>query len=144
MLSKEEIEMLEEANATELAQKIYRVQEYILEEINKKGEISQFKEDILYIIHNLLQKQLSKEEQTACEIVIKQQEARIQLEREKYMQKRIEQLETNNKKLIEKLEEDIEITKKQYGENTLLNIRADGKLDTLEEILEIAKGENNV
>lgn len=53
----------------------------------------------------------------------------------------IKQLETNNKKLIEKLEEDIEITKKQYGENPLLNIRIDGKLDTLEEILEFAKGE---
>lgn len=51
------------------------------------------------------------------------------------------QLEINNQKLIENLEEDIEITKKQYGENTLLNIRIDGKLDTLEEILEFAKGE---
>ncbi len=54
---------------------------------------------------------------------------------------RANELETNNKKLIEKLEEDIEITKKQYGENPLLNIRIDGKLDTLEEILEFAKGE---
>lgn len=50
-------------------------------------------------------------------------------------------LETNNKKLIEKLEEDIEIIKKQYGENPLLNIRVDGKLDMLEEILEFTKGE---
>lgn len=55
----------------------------------------------------------------------------------------IEQLESDKQKLIEKLEEDIEITKKQYTENTLLNIRVDGKLDTLEEILKILKGEND-
>ena len=46
-------------------------------------------------------------------------------------------------KLIEKLEADIETTKKQYTENTLLNIRIDGKLDILEEILKILKGEND-
>ena len=55
----------------------------------------------------------------------------------------IEQLESDKQKLIEKLEEDVEITKKQYTENTLLNIRVDGKLDTLEEILKILKGEND-
>ncbi len=55
----------------------------------------------------------------------------------------IKQLETKQQKLIEKLEEDIEITKKQYSDNSLLNIRVDGKLDTLEEILEIMKGESN-
>lgn len=56
---------------------------------------------------------------------------------------RYRELESEKEKLIKKLEEDIEITKKQYSENTLLNIRIDGKLDTLEEILQILKGVND-
>lgn len=59
------------------------------------------------------------------------------------LKKKVEQLETDKQKLIEELEEDIKITKEQYSENTLLNIRVDGKIDTLEEILKILKRENN-
>lgn len=59
------------------------------------------------------------------------------------LKKQVEKLETKRQKLIEKLEEDIEITKKQYSENTLLNIRVDGKLDTLEEMLKTLKGEED-
>lgn len=137
MLSKEEIEL------DILAQRIYRVQNYILEEIKEKGEISDFKEDVLYIIHNLLERQLSKEQQTACEIVVKNQNARIQIEKEKHMQRKIEQLESNNKKLIEKLEEDINESIKNIEEDE----RHDEwgyeqyKIQTLNKILKIAKGE---
>lgn len=78
-----------------LAQIIYRVYEHILAEIKEKGELSYFKEDVMYIIHNLLERQLNKEEKTECEIVMKNQESRIQIEKEEHMQKEIQQL--NNK-----------------------------------------------
>lgn len=123
MLSKEEIEL------DILAQKIYRVQNYILEEIKEKGEISDFKEDVLYIIHNLLERQLSKEQQTACEIVMRNQNARIQIEKEKYMQRQIEHLETNNKKLIDYIEKKMS----EYDE-TIIEL-------VLQNVLSVAKGE---
>lgn len=86
-------------NAEILAQKIYRIQEYILTEIKEKGEISDFKEDVMYVIHNLLEIELSKEELTACEIVMKNQEARIRIEHEKRIQRYINQLENKVKEL---------------------------------------------
>ena len=105
MLSKEEIE---KENSTELATRIYRVEDFIIETIKENGEISQFKEDIMYIIHNLLERQLDKQEMTACEMVVKNQEARIREEHRRHMQSKIDQLESDKQKLIEKLEEDKE------------------------------------
>lgn len=100
-----------EIKANELASKIYRVEEYIFETIKQTGNISDFKEDVIYVIHNLLERQLSKEEQTACEIVVRQQEARLQQEKEKWLQREIERLQVKVNKydrLIEKIKNDIE------------------------------------
>lgn len=84
-----------EVENNKLAQIIYRVHEHILAEIKEKGELSYFKEDVMYIIHNLLERQLNKEEKTACEIAVRNQKSRIQIEKEKHMQEKIQQL--NNK-----------------------------------------------
>ena len=153
MLSKEEIE------ANELATKIYRVHEYILDEIKRDGEISYFKEDVLYIIHNLLERQLTKEEQTACEIAVKNQESRIIREHEKNMQMRIDQLESDNyelndrindyieerRELIEKLEEDIKSNIPENHKNEKIIIDGQTYHQALkiyaQEILSILKGE---
>lgn len=104
MISKEEIENKDMI----LAIRIKRVFDYIEDEIKEKGEISQFKEDVLYIIHELLERQLSKDELTACEIVVKNRKAMIQVEKEKRTQEYIQQLENKRQEVIEKLEEDIE------------------------------------
>lgn len=115
MLNKEEIEN------QELAMKIHRALDYIYSTIKENGEISQFKKDVMIIINILLEKQLNKEELTACEIAFKNQQSRIQIEKEKYIQRKIEQLEAdlyeaNNtinqykereQKLIKYLEKDI-------------------------------------
>ena len=111
MLSKEEIE------SNELARKIYRVQEHVLDEIKKNGEISYFKEDVLYIIHNLLERQLTKEEQTACEIAVKNQESRIRTEYERHMQMKIDKLESDKQKLIEKLGTRRKQNNDRYGQS---------------------------
>lgn len=141
MLNKEEIEV------NVLAQKIYRVEEYILEEIKQKGEISQFKEDVMEIIHSLLERQLSKEEQTACEIAVKNQEARIRAEKEKQLQRKIDQLESEKQKLIEKLknkiryfeenDELIATSNDNYSDGTVIK----RFIDEFKKILEILKKE---
>ena len=112
MLSKEE-----SIEANKLATKIYRVQENILDEIKRNGEVSYFKEDVLYIIHNLLERQLTKEEQTACEIVVKSQELRIQREHQKHMQMKIDKLEQAKQKIIDKLEKRRKLNNDRYGQS---------------------------
>ena len=97
MISKEERENKDMI----LAIRIKRVFDYIEDEIKEKGEISQFKEDVLYIIHELLERQLSKDELTACEIVVKNRKAMIQVEKEKRTQEYIQQLENKQQKVID-------------------------------------------
>ena len=151
MLNKEEIEN------QELAMKIHRALEYIYSTIKENGEISQFKEDVMIIINILLEKQLNKEELTACEATFKNQQARIQIEKEKHMQRKIEQLEAdlyeaNNiindyiedrQKLIKYLEKEIEVNRKEMNNtNIKLNqIHFMKRIEYVKEILEIAKGE---
>lgn len=142
MISKEEIENKDMI----LAIRIKRVFDYIEDEIKEKGEISQFKEDVLYIIHELLERQLSKDELTACEIVVKNRKAMIQVEKEKRTQEYIQQLENKQQKVIEKLKKD----KKKNNELEFIPLQVEkaynnyyklGKIDEIDEILEIMKGE---
>lgn len=129
-----------------LAIRIKRVFDYIEDEIKEKGEISQFKEDVLYIIHELLERQLSKDELTACEIVVKNRKAMIQVEKEKRTQEYIQQLENKQQKVIEKLKKD----KKKNNELEFIPLQVEkaynnyyklGKIDEIDEILEIMRGE---
>lgn len=83
----------EEIEDETLALRIHRALEYIYSIIKENGEISQFKEDVMIIISTLLEKQLNKEELTACETTFRNQQSRIRIEKEKYMQRKIEQLE---------------------------------------------------
>lgn len=143
MLNKEEIEN------QELAMKIHRALDYIYSTIKENGEISQFKKDVMIIINILLEKQLNKEELTACEIAFKNQQSRIQIEKEKYIQRKIEQLEAdlyeaNNtinqykereQKLIKYLEKDID----NMGSGSSMYLV---KL-SLKAVLEMIKGEKN-
>lgn len=143
MLNKEEIEN------QELAMKIHRTLNYIYSTIKENGEISQFKKDVMIIINILLEKQLNKEELTACEIAFKNQQSRIQIEKEKYIQRKIEQLEAdlyeaNNtinqykereQKLIKYLEKDID----NMGSGSSMYLV---KL-SLKAVLEMIKGEKN-
>ena len=92
-----EIEMLEVKNnidnGTDLATRTYRVYKYIIDTIKENGDISQFKEDVLYIIHGLLERQLPTKELTATQIVIENRDKEMQLERERYMKNKIKELE---------------------------------------------------
>lgn len=142
MISKEEIENKDMI----LAIRIKRVFDYIEDEIKEKGEISQFKEDVLYIIHELLERQLSKDELTACEIVVKNRKAMIQVEKEKRTQEYIQQLENKQQKVIEKLKKE----KKKNNEIEFMPLQIEkaynnyyklGKIDEIDEILEIMRGE---
>lgn len=76
-----------------LVLKTYRVYEYIINTIKENGEISEFKEDVLYIIHGLLERQLPSKELTAVQIVIENREKAIQAEKERYIRNKLEQKE---------------------------------------------------
>lgn len=102
-----EIEMLEVKNNIDngmnLATRTYRVYDYIMDSIKEYGEISQFKEDVLYIIHGLLERQLPQKELTATQIVIENRDKEMQLEREKYLRKELEQKKSILDKVTDKL-----------------------------------------
>jgi len=57
-----------------LSEKIYRIFQYIQDTIKENGDISQFKEDVLYVIHFLLERQLEPKQLIATEMVVKQRE----------------------------------------------------------------------
>ena len=107
-----------------------------------------------------MKKKVTKEEQTACKIVIRNQIARIQIEKEKQMQTRIDQLESDNyelnnrindyieerQNLIEKLENDIEELEILHDNYIDANIvegiyETIGRISKAQEILSILKGE---
>ena len=125
-----EIEMLEVKNniynGMDLATRTYRVYEYIINTIKENGDISQFKEDVLYIIHGLLQKQLSTKELTVTQIVVENRDKEMQLERERYMKNKMNELEQKEfilDKVTEKLskmKQSIEKLKNRDGESILM------------------------
>lgn len=79
----------------ELSQKIFRIQEHILDTIKENGDISQFKEDVLNVIHFLLENQLTKEEITATAICEKNRYYMIQTEQRKRLEQQITELQMN-------------------------------------------------
>ena len=106
-----EIETLEVKNnidnGMDLATRTYRVYDYIMDSIKEYGEVSQFKEDVLHIIHGLLERQLPQKELTATQIVIENRDKELQIEKEKYLRKELEQKESILDKVTDKLKERI-------------------------------------
>lgn len=70
---------IEETNLVDkvLSDKILRIQKHITDTIREYGSISNFKEDVLYVIHFLLERQLSPKNLTATEIVARNMEYKI-------------------------------------------------------------------
>lgn len=64
-----------------LAEKIYRIQEHITDTIKEYGDISQFKEDVLYVIYFLLERQSKTGQLTATQIQAKQMEYAVSKEK---------------------------------------------------------------
>lgn len=138
----------------ELARRLERVQNHILEIVKENGTISDFKEDVMYVINELLYRLSFKDKEnlTATEIVNKQHQAQIQKEKEKHLESIIEKLQSENyeqnniintyieerQAVIDKLKEDIELARKEY--RITLNDRQDGIRQEAEEILTILEG----
>lgn len=114
-----EIEMLEVKNnidnGMDLATRTYRVYDYIMDSIKEYGEVSEFKEDVLYIIHGLLEKQLSQKELTATQTVIKNRDMEMQIEKEKYLRKELGQKES----ILDKVTEECRKQMKEYEDSIL-------------------------
>lgn len=138
----------------ELARRLERVQNHILEIVKENGTISDFKEDVMYVINELLYRLSFKDKEnlTATEIVNKQHQAQIQKDKEKHLESIIEKLQSENyeqnniintyieerQAVIDKLKEDIELARKEY--RITLNDRQDGIRQEAEEILTILEG----
>ena len=82
----------------ELARRLERVGNHILEIVKENGTISDFKEDVMYVINELLYRLSFKDKEnlTATEIVNKQHQAQIQKEKEKHLESIIEKLQSEN------------------------------------------------
>lgn len=111
-----------------LTMSLYRIYKHIEDTIKEHGDISQFKEDVLYVINELLAKPIKVS--TATEIVIRNEERRIdKMQREKdeeHIRKlkcKIDDLEKEkqaDKEKIKELEEEIDdwkFTKKYVEDN---------------------------
>ena len=70
---------------TVLYEKLMRIQEHIIDTIKEYGSISQFKEDVLYVMKCLLERQLNSAELTATETLLKNMEYNIQKQKEEYI-----------------------------------------------------------
>lgn len=140
MISKEEIENKDMI----LAIRIKRIFDYIEDEIQEKGEISQLKEDVFCTIHELLERQLSKDELTVCEIVVKNREAYLQHEKDRRMQEYIQQLENKYQKVIKAIENE-EIATLSNTKNRIEKIAMDEAVRQVklykQHVLEIMRGE---
>lgn len=103
-----------------LTMSLYRIYKHIEDTIKEHGDISQFKEDVLYVINELLAKPIKVS--TATEIVVRNEERRInKMQREKdeeHIRKlkcKIDDLEKEkqaDKEKIKELESDKEIKNK--------------------------------
>lgn len=148
-----EIEILELKNnidnGIDLATRTYRVYEYIIDTIKENGEISQFKEDVLYIIHGLLERQLPTKKITATQIVIENRDKEMQLERERYMKSKINKLEQKTSvldKVTKTLKRDREIfdkCRKKHEMYSPSEERMNTKYHYTEKLLDIIEGERN-
>ena len=100
-----EIEFLKDNDLT-IAIKIKNVLDHISDTVKQNGDMSQFKEDVMYVIHTLLEKQLNPKQLTACEIIFKRQGYEIQKAKENHLKNRISELKSEletYKKIAEKL-----------------------------------------
>ena len=77
-----------------LAIRIKNIQDFILDKVKQNGDMSQFNEDVMHVIHALLERQLNPKELTACEIIIKQREYQIQKAKENHLEEHIRALKT--------------------------------------------------
>lgn len=78
-----------ENKTLELAQRVQRVFEHLEEAIKATGGLSPFKEDVIYIIKELVERQIPKEELTATEIVMKNAQSRMQKAKEEHLEKEL-------------------------------------------------------
>ena len=105
-----------------LTMSLYRIYKHIEDTIKEHGDISQFKEDVLYVINELLAKPIKVS--TAVEIVVRNEERRInKMQREKdeeYIRKlkcEIDELEKERQADKEKIEEYAEMLIKLNAQN---------------------------
>lgn len=96
-----------------LTMSLYRIYKHIEDTIKEHGDISQFKEDVLYVINELLAKPIKVS--TATEIVVRNEERRInKMQREKdeeYIRKLKCEIDKQDNR-IKELESDKEIKNK--------------------------------
>lgn len=132
-----------------LTMSLYRIYKHIEDTIKEHGDISQFKEDVLYVINELLAKPIKVS--TATEIVVRNEERRInKMQREKdeeHIRKlkcKIDDLEKEkqaDKEKIKELEEEIkrkieELTNsKEYFQMFLEDYLAKIGIEVLQELL---------
>ena len=83
---------------TVLYEKLMRIQEHITDTIKEYGSISQFKEDVLYVMKCLLERQLNSAELTATETLLKNMEYNIQKQKEEKYEEYIAVLKTEAEK----------------------------------------------
>ena len=105
-----------------LTMSLYRIYKHIEDTIKEHGDISQFKEDVLYVINELLAKPIKVS--TAVEIVVRNEERRInKMQREKdeeYIRKlkcEIDELEKERQADKEKIKEYAELLIKVNVQN---------------------------
>lgn len=95
---------------TVLYEKLMRIQEHITDTIKEYGSISQFKEDVLYVMKCLLERQLNSAELTATETLLKNMEYNIQKQKEEKYEEYIAVLKTEAEKkeaIINEMAKDI-------------------------------------
>lgn len=94
MLSKEEVEFCSSL-------------EKMFNYLKTKKELTEFEQQVIINFDYITRKVLSDECKTATEIVAKNMYYELSKRKEEYYKKQIDQLESREQKLIEKLEEDI-------------------------------------
>lgn len=93
---------------TVLYEKLMRIQEHITDTIKEYGSISQFKEDVLYVMKCLLERQLNSAELTATETLLKNMEYNIQKQKEEKYEEYIAVLKTEAEKKDKVINEMVE------------------------------------
>lgn len=88
-----------------LSEKIYRISKHIEDTIKEYGDISQFKEDVMYVIHFLLERVETKN-LTATEISVKQMNYRITKAKEEQLEKIIDKQNKVIDEMAKRLEDE--------------------------------------
>lgn len=99
-----------------LADKIYRIQQHIEDSLKQNGDISQFKEDVMYVMHFLLER-VDTKQLTATELQAKNMEYSINKMRKEKDEEYIEMLKyelEQKDKLIDKMKKRVVLTEKEH------------------------------